>query len=137
MRKESVSSFNMLADESIFEQMKEIMLKDKSHKTVEDVTYLYDVFCNLPYFIANEKKYGIDCVRSLLKCMIYHEVETDTLLMNYGENGNNCFLLIKGMVEVLTPKYSKADKLSDLIRANVMTAGVCIGERALIEKQKR
>lgn len=117
----------------------EIMSKDKSERTEEDLDYCIKSLMNVQFIKATYKRYGEEIVRSIFKCLIWLELPEKTILLKLGDIGYNCFILFEGSCEVLIPGMAKSARGSmfDMIRVGMVNQGVLFGEKTLLDKKQR
>lgn len=117
----------------------EIMSKDKSERTEEDLDYCIKSLMNVQFIKATYKRYGEEIVRSIFKCLIWLELPEKTILLRLGDIGYNCFILFEGSCEVLIPGMAKSARGSmfDMIRVGMVNQGVLFGEKTLLDKKQR
>lgn len=117
----------------------EIMSKDKSERTEEDLDYCIKSLMNVQFIKATYKRYGEEIVRSIFKCLMWLEVPEKTILLKLGDIGYNCFILFEGSCEVLIPGMAKSSRGSmfDMIKVGMVNQGVLFGEKTLLDKKQR
>jgi CRP-like cAMP-binding protein len=117
----------------------EIMSKDKSERTEDDLDYCIKSLINVQFIKATYKRYGEEIVRSIFKCLMWMEVPEKTVLLKLGDIGYNCFILFEGSCEVLIPGMAKSARGSmfDYIRVGTVNQGVLFGEKTLLDKKQR
>lgn len=117
----------------------EILQKDKHKRSNEEIDILYLFFSHMNFFIETRKKYGEEVVRNVCRCLLYHEFQKEEYIFKLGDVGNNCYVLIKGTIEVLSPGMVKTDhgKTWDMVRVALLPSGIIFGDKSIIDRKRR
>ena len=83
-----------------------ILQKKIECRNREEVQKLISYFKDLKFFENLKKDNDVeeDIIYYCCKELKYRKYEDNTSIINYGEEGNEFFIIIEGEVEILTPK---------------------------------
>lgn len=135
LRKRNAKIFTV--EESFLDSLKRILKKQYNERTEEDIKLLAKLLSQISFF----QTLGVQNEQNILeKCCNYFNIEfanKGSYVFLYGSQGTKFYVILKGSVGVLVPKYGNFTKHNDFLEIKVLKTGESFGELALISKKTR
>ena len=123
-----------------FELIHSILIKDKGSRTEEELETLLEYTSSIEFFDGLFRKGGADLQKSCCKALTYKEFSESQTIFNYGDEGSDFYIVLKGQVSVLIPTNSQheegntATELQETVR---LGPGESFGELSLVKNWTR
>ena len=89
-------------DKCILELKK--LIKDRDENIIIDYVKTLEPFMNL---IQEQNENSEDIIKKISKIMSYQKNITNDLIIQYGEKGNDFYIILKGTIGIFVPKYTE------------------------------
>ena len=81
--------------------------KPKESRNLEDILDYIKTLEPLMSLIQERNEYSEDIINKIIKIMNLQSNKTNDLIIQYGEKGNNFYIILQGTIGIFVPKYTE------------------------------
>ena len=81
--------------------------KPKESRNLEDILDYIKTLEPLMSLIQERNEYSEDIINKIIKIMNLQSNKTNDLIIQYGERGNNFYIILQGTIGIFVPKYTE------------------------------
>ena len=127
----------LFAEENFVDTLKRILSKNYNERNEDDIQILVRILSQISFF----QTFGVQKEQNLIeKCCKYINLEYEnkgSYVFHYGSQGTKFYIILKGNVAVMVPKFGGNMKTQELVEIKILKDGESFGELALISKKNK